>query len=34
MSDALTGMENLRFALDLMAVSWNEARVLFCRPCL
>ena len=27
MSDALTGMENLRFALDLMAVSWNEARV-------
>ena len=27
MSDALTGMENLRFALDLMAVHWNEARV-------
>ena len=27
MSDALTGMENLRFALDLMAVQWNEARV-------
>lgn len=27
MSDTLTGMENLRFALDLMAVNWNEARV-------
>ena len=27
MSDALTGLENLRFALDLMAVHWNEARV-------
>lgn len=27
MSDALTGQENLRFALDLMAVHWNEARV-------
>lgn len=27
MSDTLTGMENLRFALDLMAVSWNETRV-------
>lgn len=27
MSDTLTGTENLRFALDLMAVNWNEARV-------
>lgn len=27
MSDTLTGMENLRFALNLMAVNWNEARV-------
>lgn len=27
MSDTLTGMENLRFALDLMAVNWDEPRV-------
>ncbi|MDR0217105.1 MAG: cytochrome c biogenesis heme-transporting ATPase CcmA [Comamonas sp.] len=27
MSDALTGLENLRFSLDLMAVGWNDARV-------
>lgn len=27
MSDALTGLENLRFALDLLAVPWDGARV-------
>lgn len=27
MSDALTGLENLRFSLDLLAVNWDEARV-------
>lgn len=27
MSDALTGLENLRFALDLMAAPWDEVRV-------
>lgn len=27
MSDALTGLENLRFSLELMAVPWNAARV-------
>lgn len=27
MSDALTGLENLRFALELMAVPWPAARV-------